>query len=462
MGDGDNSVIFLGDDGANLTSHYWYPVEVEPNYPSYYPYITTAEGASRIKISRIRVEGNTETASTNLHVGIAAESATDVVVEHVSVWKINYFPELAPARPSGQWRRGWNIAFLRCNRAELAHSVVQYGAYECVRVGPNSETVWVHDCLIEYGWRTGFQVIRGCNNIVLERCTINQDDFDAYDTNACVTLHSSDDEAISGVTIRGCRLTGKLFTGSASGAGIFTVYHTTYSLMVEDTTVHVTAEGLSAMNALGNAFVNNSQLVSANYCAVVVDGTGSIVAENSTIESAASDRACVIALGNVKFDGCNINSAFTGVQAIPSKGTDVHVAISNSKVNITNASANVFIVSKTAAQQNVVSFDIVGNELNSKIYLDSVDGVVTRKCTIADNTIAPATSNRGIHIPSTATTEYKLLTIRDNVVTQGTAGILINSAGVAVITGNDLSGCTTGITATNENNIIKDNILPAS
>ena len=85
FGDGDGTVIFLGDNGANLTPHYWYPAELEPTYPDYYPYITTRENAHSIRIAWLRVEGNTEESSTNIHVGICAESATNVVVEHVSV-----------------------------------------------------------------------------------------------------------------------------------------------------------------------------------------------------------------------------------------------------------------------------------------------------------------------------------------------------------------------------------------
>ena len=121
FGDGDGTVIFLGDNGANLTPHYWYPEDVEPAYPDYYPYITTRENSHSIRIAWLRVEGNTEKASTKIHVGICAESATNVVVEHVSVWKINYFPQNAPPRPSGQWRTGWNVAFLRCNLRQFRY-----------------------------------------------------------------------------------------------------------------------------------------------------------------------------------------------------------------------------------------------------------------------------------------------------------------------------------------------------
>lgn len=458
VGDGEGTVIFLGDNGANLTPHYWYSAEVEPDYPDYYPYITTRENAHSIRIAWLRVEGNTEIASTDIHVGICAESATDVLVEHVSVWKINYFPQNAPPRPSGQYRTGWNIAFLRCKRVELASSVVQYGAYECVRVGPNTESVWVHDSLIEYGWRTGFQIIRGCKHVVFERCIINQDDFDAYDTNACFTLHSSDEGHIRDVLIRDCELTGKLFTGTAGGGAISQVYTTTDVMRVENTTINVQADGLPCLTLKGSTFIDNCDL-NSQFSAVVTEQTADVVIKDSNITTTDGNKPSVIAYGNMDIDQSRIDSAFTGILAQTNGDNDIHMSVRNSIINTTS---NAVHVKKAAANAGAVSFEIIGNRLNNKIYLDQIGGVASRKCTIADNTIMPAKNNRGVHSPSTSTTEYKLLTIRDNIVTQGSDGILLNSAGPAVIMGNEVSGCTSGITATHARNIIKDNILPAT
>ena len=463
FGDGDGTVIFLGDNGANLTPHYWYPDEIEPTYPDYYPYITTRENAHSIRIAWLRVEGNTEKASTNIHVGICAESATNVVVEHVSVWKINYFPQNAPPRPSGQWRTGWNVAFLRCNLVELAHSVIQYGGYECVRVGPFTNSIWTHDCRIEYGWRTGFQIIRGCSHVVFERCIINQDDFDAYDTNACFTLHSSDDDRIADVLIRDCEMNCKLFSGTAGGAAISQVYHTTDLLTIDNTTINVVADDLPAVMAKGTVQIWKSKLSTNSYYTIVAEATSKVIIEDTIIECTSPNRAGLFSMGDMEINRCNIKTANNCVYVIPSSGVDVHLIVKNSTLETSNASSsNAICVQKTTAHGNVSSFEIIGNTINSKIYIDQTGRTVSRKCTIADNNINASSSSRGVQIPSTATTQYKLLTIRDNIVAQGTDGILLNSAGTAVITGNDVSGCKNGITATNEKNIIKDNILPAT
>lgn len=459
MGVGDNSVIFLGDDDANLTPHFWYPAEIEPNYPNYYPYITTAENASRVHISRIRVEGNTETASANLHVGIAAESATDVVVDNVSVWKINYFPENAPPRPSGQYRTGWNIAFLRCNRAELANSTIQYGAYECVRVGPHSENVWVHDCLMEWGWRTGFQVIRGCDNILLERCTINQDDFDAYDTNACITLHPDPDAHIGLVTVRDCRINGELFTGSAGGAAISEVAYGVEDLVVEDTIVNVVADGLPALAFYGAAIVRRCKVNAETY--TVFEGTASegrqFVFEDSEFYANPPTNVPAFTMnGDMAMRRCKIDSSYDCIKLLSHNQNERYMKIDDCDLHVRN-DANTILVWKSDGYGGV-AFDFVGNTANNKFYLSQVGETINRKCTIADNTITPpASGGRGVLVPSTATTVYKLLHIHDNVVVQGSDAIKLNNCGRVVATGNEVSGCTNGITGTNENNVIEGN-----
>lgn len=470
MGDGDNSVIFLGDDGANLTPHFWYPADVEPNYPSYYPYITTQEKASCIHICNIRVEGNAETASNNMHVGICAESASDIKVEHVSVWKINYFPELAPPRPSGQWRRGWSVAFLRCNRVELAHSTVQYGAYECVRVGPYTNNVWVHDCLIEYGWRTGFQVIRGCKNVLLERCEINQDDFDAYDTNACVTLHSSDDDHIDDVTIRDCRMTGRLSPVVADGAAISTVHAGVDNLRIENSKINVLSGNVEALRVYGNTYVKGcslSAIGAAVYaCSMEGDTITSdkrFVFEDCSIRSTniTNDVAAVSLYSDTIMDDCFINSNARAIKSVPASVDDTRVVVRN--CHITSGGTTDALCINSASDRGVQSFEIVGNRLNNKIYIAQSNGAVNENCIISGNVITPdAETGRGIQIPSSANSVYSLLTISGNVITQGKDPILINNAGIAVITGNSMANCVNGIVATNAQNIIKDNILPAT
>ena len=461
MGDGDNSVIFLGDNGANLTPHYWYAEgEVDGVYPDYYPYITTAENAKDICISRIRVEGNTEEASENIHVGICAESATGVQIDHVSVWKINYFPELAPARPSGQWRRGWNVAFLRSERIELAHSTIQYGAYECVRIGTRTNDVWVHDCLIEYGWRTGLQVIEACNDVLVERCTINQDDFDAYDTNACITFHPSDANHIGAVVIRGCKITGKLYTGTAEGAGISVVYNAIDSLVIDDCTIKITSAGLPAILAFDNTKINGCTIVSAAAAlALQNELVFPLCVENCTI-NATGDKAAVVTSGNVRIRGCTIDAASNHcVYAAPVDFAS-HLEISNSVINAPGT-LNAVAIIKAANNSSTlgVSFDLDNNLLNGAIYINQPDVNLMRKCAIYGNTINVPAGKACVQ-NDYSSTAYKLLLINNNVMNGGNQAVKIWSAGMAIIKDNDMAGCTAGVAATNENNIIKDNILP--
>ena len=344
----------------------------------------------------------------------------------------------------------------------MAHSVIQYGGYECVRVGPFTNSIWTHDCRIEYGWRTGFQIVRGCSHVVFERCIINQDDFDAYDTNACFTLHSSDDDRIADVLIRDCEMNCKLFSGTAGGAAISQVYHTTDLLTIDNTTINVVADELPVLLAKGTTQIWKSKLSTNNYSAIVAEATSKVIIEDTIIECASPNRPGLTAMGDMEINRCNIKTANHCVYSIPSSGVDVHLIVKNSTIETSDTSANGIYVQKTAAHANVSSFEIVGNTINSKIYIDQTGSTVSRKCTIADNNINTPSGSRGVQIPSTATTQYKLLTIRDNIVAQGTDGILLNSAGCAVITGNDVSGCKKGITATNEKNIVKDNILPAT
>jgi hypothetical protein len=461
MGAGDNSVIFLGDGGENLTPHDWYIDST--TYPKYYPYITTAEGASRIKISRIRVEGNVEKASTNMHVGICAESASDVSVEHVSVWKINYFPELAPARPSGQWRRGWNVAFLRCNRVELAHSVVQYGAYECVRIGTRTNNVWVHDCLIEYGWRTGLQIIEACNDVLVERCTINQDDFDAYDTNACITLHASDVNHIGDVVIRGCKLTGKLFTGSAGGAGISDVGGWVDNLVVEDTTIDIDASGLPSVVVFSSATFRRCKVISAAYTAIEAtakDDMDVFVFEDTEFAaSPTTNKPAVSIWGRAAVDRCNITSTYDCIKIMTEAEYDRHIRIANCNLNPGNDGNS--LTFWVAAERGGVTFDILDNMLNGTIYISQPTKVMSRKCEISGNTIV-VQSGKACVQNDYSSTSYGLLLINNNVMTGGSNAVKIFGAGVAIIKDNDMSGCTNGIQATNAKNVVKDNILPVT
>lgn len=451
MGDGDNSVIFLGDNGANLTPHDWYIDST--TYPQYYPYITTVDGASRIKISRIRIEGNTETASTNLHVGIAAESATDVVVEHVSVWKINYFPENAPARPSGQWRTGWNIAFLRSDRIELSHSTVQYGAYECVRIGTCAKNVWVHDCLIEYGWRTGLQVIEGCSGVVIERCTLNQDDFDAYDTNAIITIHESADYPASDITISKCQLNGKLYAERADGGGIHTVAGRVGSILrVLDTVINVSVGKEALLSFHSDLYARGCTFIApVGVTAYSVTGTAKHTFVDCDIAALTGNGVNVC--GNTTISNCRVTSEVNAIYAPDTQAETPTLLVTNCDIYAPIQNA-VYINGSTA-------YDVRHSTLQGQIYINANNKSFAQKCNVSDNSFVLQPAKCGVKNDYSSTV-YALLTICGNLITGGDKAVEIYGSGKAIIKDNDVSGCVNGINATNEQNIIKDNILPAT
>lgn len=334
-----DNIKFKLADTYTLSPYAW-----RQDYIDYFPVFVTPRGTKNVEIYGLDLEGS-QMWTDHIQVGLAIETAENVTVKYCKVNKINYHPENAPARPSGQWRQGWNMLVMRSEDVEVSNSEFEYGGYECFRVGDDSKNIKVHHNKLSYGWRTVFQILKGCENIEFSDNEVTQDDFGLYDTHAALTFHSTIDKPIKNVKILRNKINAKVYLDNPSGP----VALSTVDKYSEDFTVE------------GNEIVSNGY-------AMLYNGGGFFKFKNNKI------RAQTTALGVTNM----------GIRRIDISGNDIETT-TNSCVSINSMSTAMRRVRikdndlKTASDKNAITFggtaDVISPMISGNIVEQSGNSV---------------------------------------------------------------------------------------
>ena len=143
-----------------------------------YPYILTT--GDHTKFCDFKLIGN-NTTENKRHAGIAVMDAEDCVIDHVTVYNINYY-----ASQSEPNVKGYGISIIRSSRAYIDHCYVEQCGYECIGIADMSHHCVVSNCIAKNGWRTCMQIHRGAHDVIFIGNEFIQD---SQEWDACFTLH---------------------------------------------------------------------------------------------------------------------------------------------------------------------------------------------------------------------------------------------------------------------------------
>ncbi|WP_373755091.1 glycosyl hydrolase family 28-related protein [Jeotgalibaca porci] len=295
------------------------PYAWRQDYLDYYPIFVTPRGTKNVEIHGLELEGS-DTFTDHIQVGLAIETAEDVLIKNCKVNKINYHPGQAPPRPSGQFRTGWNIAIFRSKNVEVANTEAFYGGYECIRVGDLCDGVKIHHSKFGYGWRTVFQILKGSKNIEFSDNDVVQDDFDTNDTHASLTFHSTADDPIDNVRILRNNIKAKLYLENPSGPfAISCVDNYSRNFTFEDNTIESNGY-LIGFNGGGTLeLIRNKGKAQDTGFAINNHGLRKLVIEDNDIDT--TQKSCVL-----------INSLTTVLRRVRIKDNDFKTASTNNAV----------------------------------------------------------------------------------------------------------------------------------
>lgn len=402
MGDGESTIIQLGDNPA-LTPYQWSTNYGDDNY--FYPFMV-ADQKTSVFVHDLKIIGNLETEDEHTQTGLCFFNSTECYAENLTIDHINYFPDNSLPRPSGQWRRGWGLSMFDCTNVYIAKCNISYSPYENLRVGKNSKHVVVSDCVLEYGWRTGLQILRGCDDITVLRCRIVQDDFDKYDTEACITLHSGENAYISNVLIKDCTLFGELYE---AGSGV------------------------------------------ANAISFIDGYTNNIVIDNCTIICTGTSNGLALNGEKIEVRNCNVVCDGNGIMFNAQRGVS-NVALIDSVIK--SSSLGVYVTSTNKHDTIILSGNIIESTGNHVCYIDNNGN---SKCMIKGNTIKSAATKNGVHFTANTIANHAVIT--GNSFLAGNICVKATTATHCVIATNNCIGCTTATDAPTADNMIANNLI---
>ena len=404
VGNGDATKIKL------LSANNLTPIQWRTQYGSvddyFFPYFITETDAVNISVSDIFIEGNTTSETQHIETGLCIYHAKNVTLKNIHIERVNYFPDNSLPRPSGQWRRGWNISMFYAENVELANSIFRYASYENVRVGDYCKGVHVHDCLIEWGWRTGLQILKGADGIIVENCIINQNDFNKYDTEACLTLHSAEGEPISNITLKGCVLNGiSLFE---TGAGV--------------------AQAISFID-----FYDKN-----------------IVIENCKVTASGCVRLLGVGGDNVVVRNCTLSGDGDGVQMMATRYDGASLTLVGNTINCTNI--GVYGYGNKLVKMRVEDNDISCSS-NNGIYV--TEGIEMR-AVVKGNRINVGGTATGCLFGSSVIVKRSI--IEGNIFEGGNYGLRGASMSDSLVVGNSFKGTAIGTNVSTTNNLVANNL----
>ena len=366
--DADN-VKFKLADTYSLSPFAW-----RPDYLDYYPIFVTPRDTKNVEIYGLDLEGSS-TFTDQIQVGIAIESTENVLIKNCKVNNINYHPEQAPPRPSGQFRTGWNIAIFRSKNVEVDNVKASYGGYEVIRVGDHCDGVKIHHSKFSYGWRTVFQILKGSKNIEFSDNEVIQDDFDTSDTHAAITFHSTAEDPIENVKILRNNIKAKVFLDNPSGPiAISSVDNYCKNFTYEDNTIESNGYWM-LYNGAGTLIVSgNKGTAGTTAIAATNHGLEKVVIENNFVEttnnSCISINATTRELRKVRIKDNDLKTA-SDKNAITFGGTADVISLMISG-NIVEQSGNSVYLPANVKKPIVTGNDFSGS---SSRYIADIEGI---------------------------------------------------------------------------------------
>lgn len=357
IGFGQGSKFIIADE-VDFTPYAWRPdyngFKGDATLPDYHPYLCI-DNEENVLVDSIFIEGNKNVFFDQIQVGLACESSKNINIKNIYISHINYHPNECPnPRPSGQWRTGWGFATMRSDSVNVNGGLFEYCGYECFRFGDFTTNSSLKNATIQYGWRTLFQILNGCENIEISNCTLTQDDFDYNDTHACITIHTYEDRPTNNIRIKNNTINGKVFCGHGNEGIISCVNQYNKKIIFEDNIIN--SDSLASVNVYGDICVIKNNIINIpNHNALVVGNpNGNTIIENNKIM--AGLIGIMIPNGSVIVKNNYITNTDSNKIAIaPLPNDDVKVLIENNTLEV--AGCGIRCSNK--------DIQIIGNKINS-------------------------------------------------------------------------------------------------
>ena len=377
IGFGQASKFIIADE-VDFTPYTWRPdyngFKGDATLPDYHPYLCI-DNAEDVLVDSIFIEGNKNVFFNQIQVGLACESSKNINIKNVYISHINYHPTECPTpRPSGQWRTGWGFATMRSDNVSVDGGLFEYCGYECFRFGDFTTNSSLKNATIQYGWRTLFQILNGCENIELSNCTLTQDDFDYNDTHACITIHTYEDRPSDNIRIKNNTINGKLFCGHGSEAIVSCVNTCNKKITFEDNIIN--SDSLASVNLYADmCVIKNNTINIPNHNALYAgNSNGNTVIENNKIM--AGLIAILISNGSAVIKNNYITNTDSSKAAItPVANEDVRLLIEN----------NILEVTGNGIKCSNKDMKIIGNKINSGTTSILIDTALTESLFLINN-----------------------------------------------------------------------------
>lgn len=201
FGDNDNTIIQLAS-SFSLTPYAW-----RDSYK--YPVISVG---GNCEVTDLKLNGDTTAYKDLGMIGILVRGDFSVI-NHVIVDNINYFPDDWIDKHSGDPigygyetvnSPGYGISVMNASNVSITNCISENNAYEGIGT-ENSNYVVIKDCYVGDTNRTGIQVHRNSNNIIIDGCIIkNNNEYKHAD----ITLHGAENLEINNVSINRCVIDG--------------------------------------------------------------------------------------------------------------------------------------------------------------------------------------------------------------------------------------------------------------
>jgi len=437
---GIGEIILL--DGFSLDPHFW-----REGKNDFYPMVVTESGSSHITIKDLIITGDRSALFQGRLHGFTFFEMEDGYADNVKIRYCNYFPVQNTPDYSGIC-----IATMRSTNVRITGGKYEYGGYECIRVGDLSKNVVVDGVFIGKGWRTGFQILRGCENVKFINNTIIQGDLDNCDREGAITLHSAPDMPIKNILIDGNYI--EATTTTSDGDGLCAIsFIDKYKEGIKISNNKIIANN-NGMNIKGDTKIYNNEVYCGHH-GITLGNIDNIKIKDNTIMAVDN---CIWSYGNIQLlniENNKLNS--TAGRGINSTGDYAVNIVGN---EIVAAEYPIYISGKNILSAKISNNHLLKSNTEHGIYFDcrSMPQMIDDGVEIKNNKITPASNKDGILISA----KMRRPIITENVVTQGSNGIrTLTDVDYAIVKNNDFARTKNGVGAmTGTNNVISDNLVP--
>lgn len=229
------------------------------------------ELAENIQLANIKVKGAQGTVFNELQWGVALQGE-GFDLKNVDVIDVNYDHSNDPDPRTGG--NAWGLVFYKAKRGKVWGGNFAGSGYENVGL-EDAEDIEFHAINCGKGWRTSFQIHRGCNNIKVFGGSIHQDN-DLTQTHSAVTLHGTIDKPVKNIKFIGVDIKNKTLGLASSGAGIQAVEGNEHYVTIDDCDIESEGAGITARTPTGAArstgwIISNNRIKPKNFNAITIN-----------------------------------------------------------------------------------------------------------------------------------------------------------------------------------------------